>query len=507
MLLKPLDFIVLIAYFVAVLGIGFYFSRRQTTQEEYFLGGRRINWFLAGASVLATLLSSVSYLSVPGEMMRYGAGLFTENLGFFLIIPIVLYFIIPTLMRLPDASVYDYFERRFSPQTKVLAAAVFVLMRLIWLGLVIYTCSHAMAAMTGWSFFALATGVAGVTVIYTTMGGIKAVVWSDLMQLVVLAGGALAIPVFVAWRTGTGPLVWWELFSQAERASVPIFSWDPAERVTVVGAILSVTVWHICTHGADQIAAQRYLSTPSLAAARRSFWMFSIGNVALVGVLMACAVAMFYFEFQRQEYPLDQFQQQIGEQGDQVFPRFIATQLPAGLAGLLLAGVLAAAMSSLSSGMNSVAAVLSSGTYAEGEDREGKNMSRPLAFTASVGVVAIGAALAIDHFMQAYSWNLVTLMNRINHLFVAPLGAMFLGGVWFRRVGAAANLVGFIVGTATSFLISFSGGLFGYEASFTWIMPAAFAASLAAALGASFLFPRAAGEGRLDEESAAQPVA
>jgi SSS family solute:Na+ symporter len=337
----------------------------------------------------------------------------------------------------------------------------------------------------------LALLVAGVTVLYTTLGGINAVVWSDLMQLFVLIGGALGVPFYVAWRTGEGLFAWWDVFSQAERASVPVFSLDPRERVTAVGAIVSLFVWHICTHGADQIAAQRYLSTPSLPSARRSFIMFAVGNLVLIGVLMVCGIAIFHFEFRQQSLPIAQFQQSIAQIGDQAFPRFIATELPTGLSGLLLAGILAAAMSSLSSGMNSIAAVLSSGgePSSAAELQRARRMLRPLIYTMSVGLIATGIALIVDYFMRTYSWNLITLMNRINHLFVAPLGAMFLGAIWFRRIGVVANLIGLACGIVTSFLVSFSGPIFGYEISFTWIMPAAFVVNLGVALALSSIFP------------------
>ena len=475
MFLHPLDVLVLVAYFVGLLSIGFFFAKKQTSQEMYFLGGRRIPWFLAGASVFATLLSTISYIAIPGEMIRYGVGFFTNLFAFVLIIPVVNYLIIPTLMDLPDTSVYDYLGRRFSQMTRLLGVAVFVLMRLTWMGLILYTGCLAVSKMTGWNVATLVLVMGSVTVLYTTLGGMSAVVWSDLMQSIVLLSGAILVPVYVAWVTGVGPVGWWNVFSSADRASVPLFSLDPTERITSVGSMLSLFIWHVCTHSADQVAAQRYLSTSSLTEARRSFWFFSLVTIILVLLLMVCAVGLFYFEYQMSNVSIDEYQQDIVQRADDVFPRFIAEQLPVGLSGLLLAAILAAAMSSLSSGVNSIAAVLSTGVLSGTSrgDRNDRGLGRPFILTFLAGSLGMVVALVVNYLMQVSDWNLVTLMERTN-LFAAPLGAIFLGGIWFRRLDSVSVLIGFVCSLSTGVLISFSGPLFGYEISFMWIMPAAF---------------------------------
>jgi len=489
MLLHPLDIFVLVAYFVSLFAIGLFFARKQTSREMYFLGGRRIPWFIAGASVFASLLSTISYLAIPGEMLRYGVGQFTHLFAFVLVIPVVNYFIIPTLMSLPDTSVYDYLGRRFSPSARMLGAGVFVVMRLIWMGLILYTGCLAISQMTGWSIPVLVLLMGCVTILYTTLGGMSAVVWSDFMQFIVLFGGAILIPVYIAWSTDSSPTDWLALFSRAERTHVPVFSFDPTERITVVGTMISLFVWNVCTHSADQVAAQRYMSTASLAEARRSFGVFSIANVVLTLLLMLCAVGLFYFEYQQSEVPIDEFQRNIAQHADDVFPTFIAAQLPMGLSGLLLAAILAAAMSSLSSGSNSIAAVLSTAGPSS-SPRKGRELGgRPFILTSVAGCIGMGIAIVINYFMQVHNWGLVTLMERINHLFVAPLGALMLSGILFRHVNTIAVFLGFSCGLAVSLMISFSNPLFDYEISFMWIMPAAFATSLTVSYVVASLFP------------------
>lgn len=495
MALRPGDLVAIGAYFFGLFVLGIVCGARQTSREEYFLGDRRIPSWLAGISVFATLLSTVTYVALPGEMIKNGIGFFTQVIGFLVIVPVVTRIVIPALMHLPVTSIYDYLERRFGPAMRVLVAMVFVLMRLIWLGLILHTAAKAIAPMTGRSVNELVV-VAGVaTLFYTTLGGMRAVMWSDLAQFVVLMGGALLIPIHVGLRTGAGPLTWWNIFSQAERANVPVWSFDPTVRTSVLGIVLMTIMWHICTHSSDQIAAQRYLSTPSAASAQRAFRIFSVANVGVILLLMVCGLALFYLRYHEADLPVTEFQQWIAAKADEVLPTYIAHDLPDGLSGFMVAALLAAAMSSLSSGINSIATVLindfASIRPTTHTPEAETSLVAPRMLSIGAGSFGILVGLFLNHWMSGVKqWNLVDLIERVNHLFVAPLGAVFFSGIWFRHVGLAAVICGFCCGVLTSFAISFSDWLFGYPISFMWIMPASFAATIIAAYVAGFCFSR-----------------
>lgn len=489
--LTTLDFCVVAAYFGSLFLLGVVLSRQQTSQEMYFLGGRRTSSFLAGISIIATLLSTLTFLSTPGEMIRYGIGYFSVLIGFVLIVPIVSYIIIPFLMRLPAASIYDYLEQRFNLPVRMLAAGIFVVMRLVWMGMILYAVSAALCELTGWPIPVLVLLMGGVTTFYTTIGGMRAVMYSDCALFFLLFGCTLFIPAYVLWTTGTGPIAWWQVFSDAGRSSVPIFSLDPTVRVSAVGMILMFITWSICTHGADQIAAQRYLSTASATVARRSLWVFSVCNIAMMLLLMVSGMSLFYFYYVQSNAPLAQFQAEIASKADQVLAQFMATQLRPGVMGLMLAGLLAGAMSSTSAGINSISTVFITDFV--------QRLARPrtpaadlllaklLAFVS--GTIAVALALVVYQIMQSTQWNLVEMIERINHIFVAPMGALFFTAILFRRIGAAAAVVGFGCGTLVSILISFSKEIFGMQegVSFMWIMPSAFLASMLAAYLASFV--------------------
>ncbi len=499
--LHIIDLVVVVVYFIGVTGIGVYFARQQTDKAAYFLGDRRVHWFLAGISIIATLLSTVSYLAVPGEMIRYGIGFASSLLGFVIIIPIVSFLIIPFLMRLQVTSIYEYIEIRFGLGARLVAATAFVVSRVIWMGLICYTAAFAITTMTGWSISTLVVLMACFTMFYTTLGGLKAVIWTDLFQFVILLGGAVVTPVYVAAVTHSTPVGWWEAFSEAGRTQVPLYSLDPTVRLTIVGMIVSKIVWDICTHGADQVAAQRYLSTSSARMARRSLLVSATSNICMVLLLLLVGLSLFYFFFQQSGLPVQQFQEEIARDADKVFPRFIASNLPVGYSGLILAALLAAVMSSLSSGMNSISSVVVTDFCERLRVMQAWHGSLYLArgITVIAGLLSICLALTVNNFMQTGRWNLIELMERGNHLFVAPLGALFFVGFLFPRADSRAALGGFLAGVATSLTISFGKEVFGWDKAigFVWNLPSSFFASMAVTYLLSLVWRRSQVIGQL----------
>ena len=495
--LHLLDLAVVILYLLIVSVIGIYFARNTTDQAAYFLGDRQVHWLLAGVSIIATLLSTVSYLAVPGEMIRYGIGFASSLLGFIVILPVLGYVLIPFLMKLQVTSIYEYIETRFGFGARMMAASAFVVSRIIWLGLICYTAAFAITSMTGWNIPTLVFLIAGVTMVYTTVGGIKAVIWTDFFQFVLLLAGAVVTPVYVALATQSNVGVWWAAFSEAGRAEVPLYSLDPTVRLTVVGMVVSKIVWDICTHGADQVAAQRYLSTSSARMARRAMFVSATGNIVMVLLLLLVGLSLFYFFFHQSGLPPQQFQKQIALEADKVFPRFVASNLPAGFSGMILAALLAAVMSSLSSGMNSISSVVVTDYIKRLQLLRQHEGSLYLArsITLVSGLLGVFVALAVDGFMQTGGWNLIDLMERGNHLFVAPLGALFFTGLLVPRADGRAAIGGFIAGVATSVSISFSKEIYGLEHSIGWVwnLPGSFLMSFVVTCGLSLVFPRPPG--------------
>ena len=492
-----LDFVVVFCYFGVLALVGIYFSKRQTSRSEYFLGGRQTHWALAGGSLLATVFSSISYLSVPGEMIRYGVGNFTGYLALPLVVPFVSRTVLPVIKRLPITSAYEYLERRFDVSVRSISACAFIVRTLLWMGLVIYMTSFAVVEMSGWNVYVtiLVTGV--LTALYTSVGGMRTVIWTDNFQMLILFGGAIAIPVLIGVLLGSGPATWWQTFSQTGRADVQFFSWDPTVRITVVGTFLNVFFWNACTQGSDQLAVQRLLSTPSLESARRTLWFYTGASLVLPVFLALCGMGLFVFYSEQSDLPIQAFHSQLTTEADRLMPRFIVEVLPSGFSGLLLAALLAAAMSSLSSGINSISSVISSDFVERfgwgGKRTESLRLEKVIAFVA--GLVGVGVAIGIMTATRHTDWNLTELTSRVNHIFVGPIAALFFAGVLFRRVRKRSALLGFAVGVCTSLYICFGKEWFGLERSisFVWVIVASFVFGFAAIALASH-FDRGPGD-------------
>ena len=441
-----------------------------------------MNWFLVGGSILASLYSIEGYLSFPGEMIRYGLGYFVGFAALFIMIPIINRLFIPIIMGLPIASVYEYLERRFDQNVRSMGAIVFVTKTLLWLGIIIYTAGFAFTEMSGWSLITSILMVGVFTTIYTSVGGFRTVVWTDNLQLWILLCGACSIPMIVGVLTESGPLTWWQVFSDGGQTSIQFFSFDPTVRITVLGSGLMILSWYICASGSDQMTVQRYLSTSSVTAARRSVWVFVLCNLFLVLSLMLVGLALYAFYFSNAGLPIQEFHTQIAQsQGDRLLPLFIARELPLGMSGLLVAALMAAAMSSLSSGINSISSVL----LTDFLDRFGLRSSTGTLFwertvALAVGAMAIITALAIGALMERTNWSLVELASRVYHLFFGPLAVLFFAGILFRHVGSVSVKLGFALSTAVSLFIAFGETWFHFERSisFMWQIPTSFTVGL-----------------------------
>ena len=350
--LHAVDYAAIAAYFAVVIWVGFYYGRRQKSTEDYFLAGRSLSWFSVGVSIVATVLSTVTYLSTPGEMIKNGVGANAQFLSYPLVFFLVSYLILPYLMRLRVTTAYEYLERRFDLTTRLFGASLFVLIRTAWMGMVLFTASLALSKICSLSFTTVVLGLVAVGVFYTVLGGLRAVIWTDVVQFFILLGGAIFTVVYVAVDSGTGPATWWNDMMAADTPSQPVFSFDPTVRLSLVGMGCWTLFWWLATASSDQVAVQRFLATESLQASRRAFLCNLVSGVVLILILSLCGIALYSY-----------YQAAIPDDPDLVFPHFIRHILPRGLAGLVVAALFSAAMSSLDSGMNSISSVVVTDFY------------------------------------------------------------------------------------------------------------------------------------------------
>ena len=326
--LQSIDWMIIAFYAAGTIGLGWYYGRRQTSTQEYFVGDRQMSPTLIGVSLFATLLSTITYLSSPGEMIGKGpamgiAYMVTFPLTFF----IVGYLVIPIYMRQRVTSAYELLEEKLGIGVRLLAAVMFLVLRLMWMSLLVYTAAAAMTVMLGVGedaipLIVLVTTIVSVT--YTSLGGLRAVVITDLIQTILLLGGALLVIATVTMRMGG--FGWYPSQWQPHWDHQPLLSFDPKTRVSVIGQVIRVTVWYVCTAGGDQTAIQRFMATGGVKAARKSFLMQLIVALAVSATLWHVGLSLMgYFQAHPDALPAGMT---LADNADQIFPHYIAFDLP-----------------------------------------------------------------------------------------------------------------------------------------------------------------------------------
>ncbi len=485
--LFPIDYAAIALYFSLMLWLGYFFGRHQRDTEEYFVAGRNMPAWAVGISIFATLLSTISYLAVPGEMIKHGAGILAGHLSMPLTFLVVGYLIIPYFMRLRLTTAYEYLEQRFDLSTRIFAALLFGSIRLSWMGIIVFTASVAMTKIIGMrpeQTWIVALAVGTIAIAYTTMGGIRAVIWTDVGQFLILFGGAVFTVCYVAFYTGTGPLIWWQdaTAMAANRVSQPLWSWDPFTRVTYGGMIISVFSWWLCTANSDQVAIQRYFSTPSTNAARRSFAINLMVGLLVSIFLTLCGIALYSY-----------YQGNLPDRPDEVFPHFIRHQLPRGLAGLLVAALFSAAMSSLDSGMNSLATVVTIDFYRRlWRKRPDAQTELTLArmITAGVGILAVFICVLLTWIPAEKRGNITDVTNQLNTFVVGGLGGLFCIAMFLKRCTGPTAILATLLGMTVGFILALGHwivdlGVDGLgnprQFSWMWVIPTSTLTTLLAA--------------------------
>ena len=456
--LQALDMIVIIAYCALMLAVGWWASRRQKSTEEYFVGSRGMSPVVAGISIIATVVSSISYLSSPGEMIKNGPGWMWQMLHAPISFAVVGYLVIPHIMKQKVTSAYELLEARFGGGVRKMTSAMFVLSRIFWMGLVIYTCSLAVATVTGLPLRAVLVGVGVIGTSYTIVGGIRAVMVTDVIQFGILIGGAVLTIAYISFRCG-GLTAWWPDWSSPALRDLnwptpEFFTLDPNVRLSVVSVVIYGCSYWIMTATGDQVVIQRFLSTRDARDARRSFGLSILGDALTSSVLFMTGMALvgFYLRFPAE---LPDATLGLTEQADKLFPHFIAAALPAGLTGLVVSALFAAAMSSLDSGINSISTVLVKdfkSVFAHHCDTDEQQLRRAQLVGIAVGAIAIAMSFAVT-FMPGN--NLLEITVRVSSLLAAPLFVAFALAFFSNRATPAGAWTGIAVGASLGFLLTF----------------------------------------------------
>jgi len=438
---------VLVAYLAGLVGIGFFFASREKSTDDFFLAGRRIPWWAAGLSIFATMLSAITYLALPARSYGTNWTYFVFNWGILAIAPIIVYIYLPFFRRLNVTTAYEYLERRFSLGIRLLGSLSFIVFQFGRMGVVVLLPALALSAATGMNVYLCILVMGILSTLYTVLGGIEAVIWTDVLQTIVLLGGAIAAVIVVASQIDGGFVTILQDAQASHKMQLVNLRWDwMSDGLAVI--ILAGVFNNLVSYSTDQAVIQRYLTTKNEAEAGRAIWTNALLSIPASALFFFVGTALFVFY---QRYPA---QLEPLEKTDQIFAWFIVQEMPPGISGLVIAGVFAAAMSSLDSSIHSVSTAITTDFVRRfrpaGDETSFLNVARGL--TLLLGAIGtIAAALMASQDIE----YLFTYFLGIVGLFGGTLCGLFMLGIFTERVTAVHAWAGIAVSYATLIVASY----------------------------------------------------
>lgn len=448
------DIIVIILYFAALLCIGVFFSKRQKNANDYFKGGERIPWWAAGLSLFGTALSAITFMAIPAKAFSTDWSYMLFNVGIVLVAPVIMFIFIPFFRKLDITTAYQYLEIRFNSLIRVICSLAFIIFQVGRMGVVLFLPAIAINIVTGFNIF-LCIALMGVfSILYTRMGGIEAVVWTDALQVVILLGGAIFAIFHIVAQIPGG---WSETMTIAidcSKLNLGDCSFD-FTNPTVWTVLIATCFTNLTMYGTDQSMVQRYLTTSSKKAAQKSVLTNALLTIPATIIFFFIGTVLFVFY---KTYPTEL--SPAMENVDAVFPYYIYTKLPKGLIGLLISGIFAAAMSTLSGSMNSAATAFEvdirpklfpKSVMATGADDKRWELKRAKKTTMIIGVLSLLFA-----FLMA-TWDINSLWDEFNTilgLILGSMGGLFFLGMVTKRASAKGALIGMVVSIIVQALVA-----------------------------------------------------
>ena len=430
------NYVTLIMYLLLMVFLGYYFSKRNKTTNDYFLGGGRIPWWAAGLSIYATMLSAITYLSQPALAYSFDWQAYLGYFTILLLVPIVITFYLPFFRKLNVTTAYEYLEKRFNVTLRMFGSTSFVLFQLVRMGIVVYLPALALSTVIGMNIYIAIIIMGILSILYTYMGGIEAVVWTDVIQVLVLLLGLIAGLFFIAYEIGDIGYI----FKTAwEDNKLRLFDWRISFTEVVTWSLFFGSfALNFAPYTTDQAVVQRYMTTSSEKASRKSIWLNGIISIP-AGILIFLMGTFLYVYFKVHPEFLA-----IGMQNDSVFPLFISNHLPPGIGGLVIAGIYSASMSSLDSSMHSVSTVVTVDYYKRFSESYSEVKGLKLARLITILVGILGTMIAC--LMAAFPVkSLFFLFQEVIGLFGSALTGIFILGIFVKKANWKGTLAGAIL--------------------------------------------------------------
>jgi SSS family solute:Na+ symporter len=496
---------IIAVYMAAMLGIAIYSTRRQKSASEYLLASRSIGWFAIGFSLLASLNSAADYVVGPAMILEFGFMNLVFLLPVFISFPIIFRVFLPFYNRLRIYHCYEYLEYRFDVIVRLIATILFVIWRISWMGATIYLPAYVLNIVMGVDLLLTIILLGTVTTVYATLGGVRGVIWTDVIQAVIMLVGVVIALWLVLGETAGG---WSEIWNVSRdegfmyfTAKIPEMAsaeslWERihlyfSAPLTFWSIIILGTLSKLTSYGTDQVMVQRYLAARSINDCRRGFVINTIAYIIYSLLFLALGMALFTY-FKQNPLPGT-------VEYEHMFPYFIGNFMPVAVKGLIIAAIFAAAQSSVSSGVTAATSAIYTDFYlrlghghVSAEEKTQDLTEKQKLWFARVCALVLGVCVTLSAlvFMElAEESGLFAAFRKVVGIFEGLLIPIFLMGMFSRRVGR----FGIYVGICTGFLASFTWS-FMTDLGYGWNTVVAFVVAVASAYLVSIIEPAPAPE-------------
>jgi solute:Na+ symporter, SSS family len=451
-----LDYAVLVAYLAAMVGVGVYFMTTMKDTDDFFRGGQQMRWWAAGCSIFATMLSSITFMSIPAKAFAQDWVYAGGNLMVVAVAPVAVYLALPFFRRIDATSAYEYLELRFNRPVRLLASGLFTLFHLFRMAIVMSLAGLALAVVTPLSPPQSVILMGVLSILYCTLGGVEAVIWTDTIQTAVLLGGAaLCLALMVAGSDGglAGALA---AAGSGGKFRLANFHFDATTaNLALWVVILGGLGQNFSSYTSDQAVVQRYMTTPDERRAAISIWL-AAGLAAVATLLFFGLGSGLYAFYKTHPEKLDPT-----FTTDQIFPLFILNETFPGVAGLIVAGIFAAAQSTVSTSMNSTATTVVTDFLRPFRACSSEAGYLRTARWLTFGFGLVGTLVGLV-FVDPTIRSLFDSFIKVVGIFMGVLGGLFALGMLTRRASGPGALVGVVAGAAVMLALPICSRVTGY---------------------------------------------
>ncbi|MAQ89841.1 MAG: hypothetical protein CMM03_08315 [Rhodopirellula sp.] len=502
--MHTLDIITVVVYLLFIISLGVYFGRDQD-RKEFFVAGGSMGWLTVGLSVMATLFSSNSFVFYPsaalGDSLKIGLSL----VAFALMTPVVIKIFIPVYARLRVETAYEYLEKRYDVKVRSLASGLFILLRIGWMASATYAASVVVRQVSGIDETVIIIGLGIISIGYTMLGGLRAVMWTDVIQFFIFALTILAALLLILSKSNATVAEIVSNYFDGRSGTIVDFELSMSLKYGSWAILIGVFLESVSAFGVDQVAVQRYLAGSDERNIKRGAWLNLAGMWIVIPGLLAIGVGLYtYFgnnplelasvvespeaveKLETLSLPtIQQIVEAEPKAADRAMPEFVRVHFPPGLAGLFLAALMAAIMSSIDSGIHSVTtAVVVDFRDRLLPSRKPRSEREELTFIrftlVVVGVFAVGLACMVGNMGDVFD-----IGKKLTAAFGGPLLAVFLLALFDKRSNSLGVLISALTATVCTLMLMYT-----QEAWFSvWYWPIGFGGALILGLGVSRLFP------------------